>query len=170
MARKVRRPHRAAQKQQRGDRPEAARHGGPIPETDEPGAEELRAAGFVPVSDRRDQEDVRALAHWQPVTETPLGKALQAELERLPEAERQAREEEATKMAGYLTVAEAAAVTGTTRFHISRLVKREGLTTYVQRTDRRRKYLRRADVERLMRPEPAPPTPESDAGAEGSAD
>jgi hypothetical protein len=98
-----------------------------------------------------------------------MAAAREAELAALPAAERQAREEEEARMAGYLTVAEAAAVTGTTRFHISRLVKREGLTTYVQRADRRKKFLRASDIDKLMRPEPAPQPAEPDAGAAGGA-
>ena len=76
---------------------------------------------------------------------------------------RRAGSEEQRKMAGFLSMAEAAQVTGISKYRIGAVVKQEGLPTYVAAADRRKKWLREADVGRLMTPEARPEGP---AGAQ----
>ena len=52
----------------------------------------------------------------------------------------------------YVTCNEAAELLGVSRFHISRLIKRERLTVYEAHDDRRVKWLRWEDVVRLATP------------------
>jgi len=52
----------------------------------------------------------------------------------------------------YLTVQEAADNLGVSRFTVWRLIRDEELTAYQSSVDRRRKLVRRADVEALKQP------------------
>ena len=54
----------------------------------------------------------------------------------------------------YLTMQEAAALLGVSRYQVSRLVTRLGLRVYERPADRRIKLLRREDVETALRPRP----------------
>jgi excisionase family DNA binding protein len=57
----------------------------------------------------------------------------------------------------FLDVEQAAELLGVTRFTISRLIRAGELTTYVSPLNRRKKLLRREDVEALRQPVPVEP-------------
>jgi excisionase family DNA binding protein len=57
----------------------------------------------------------------------------------------------------FLDVEQAAELLGVTRFTISRLIRAGELTTYVSPLNRRKKLLRRDDVEALRQPVPIAP-------------
>lgn len=84
------------------------------------------------------------------------------------QAARRAQREARTAM-GYLTMAEAAAVTGTSRFQMSRLIKREGIPTYELPRDRRQKLIKEQDLEQLKTPRPRPEEPGGQPGAQDAS-
>ena len=57
----------------------------------------------------------------------------------------------------FVDVEEAAQLLGVTRFTISRLIRAGELTTFVSPLNRRKKLLRREDVEALRQPVPLDP-------------
>lgn len=57
----------------------------------------------------------------------------------------------------FVSVAEAATVSGIPRRSITRLIERGALTTYATEADRRRRYVRRSELFGLTTLAPAPP-------------
>ena len=83
-------------------------------------------------------------------------------------------EEERKEMAEFLTMAEAAQVTGIDKYRVGKIAKRAGLAVYAAPNDARKKYLKRADLDQLTAPrlrEPGDPDawPPPAAGADSGA-
>lgn len=63
----------------------------------------------------------------------------------------------------YLGLQEAADLMGVSRFTLWRLIRDGQLTAYQSEADKRRKLVRRADVEALREPKPLAPAPKKPA-------
>lgn len=72
--------------------------------------------------------------------------------------------EETEKMAGYVTFAQASAITGIDKYRVGEVVKRAGVPVYRSPADARKKFLKQEDVARLTAPRPE--TPEDAGSAE----